>query len=154
VWIVLFGGGLEEPGWRGFALLRLQSRWSPLVASVILGLLWASWHDPEYFTSPGMWGGPGAFAGILYRLVWNVPLAIIFTWLYNRSGRSRLLTLIVLHASFNTTTLLVPMSFQAGALLMGTMWAIALVCIVAGRMWRKTQAEVPIVSAPAVLAAK
>jgi uncharacterized protein len=37
----------EEPGWRGFALPRLQ--WggrSPLVATVILALLVAGWHLP------------------------------------------------------------------------------------------------------------
>lgn len=143
IWIVLFGGGLEEPGWRGFALPRLQSRWSPLVASLILGFLWASWHDPEYFTTPGQWDGPGAFAGIFFRLVWNVPLAIIFTWFYNRSGRSGLLAVILLHTSFNTTNALVPMSFQAGALMMGTMWAIAVLMILVSRMWHKAKAGLP-----------
>jgi uncharacterized protein len=37
----------EEPGWRGFALPRLQgSGHSPLVATVILALLVAGWHLP------------------------------------------------------------------------------------------------------------
>ena len=29
----------EEPGWRGFAVPRLQSRWSPLASAALLGLL-------------------------------------------------------------------------------------------------------------------
>ena len=28
----------EEPGWRGFALPRMQASWSPLYAAVVLGI--------------------------------------------------------------------------------------------------------------------
>ena len=56
----LLGGPLgEEPGWRGFALLRLQPLHGPLIGSLILGVLWASWHLPLFWS--GVWsGGAGA----------------------------------------------------------------------------------------------
>ena len=39
----------EEIGWRGFALSRLQSVIkNPLVASIVLGAIWAIWHLPLY----------------------------------------------------------------------------------------------------------
>src|SRR5215217_6503863 len=40
----------EEPGWRGFALPRLQALHGPLVGTLILGPLWALWHLPLFFT--------------------------------------------------------------------------------------------------------
>ena len=39
----------EEPGWRGFALPRLQRAHSPLVATLILGVVVALWHVPLIF---------------------------------------------------------------------------------------------------------
>jgi membrane protease YdiL (CAAX protease family) len=79
----LIFGGQEEPGWRGFALPRLQQRHSPLVATLILGLAWGVWHIPLY--------GP---AGFVVPLI----LAFFYTWLYNKTDS--VLLCILLHASF------------------------------------------------------
>ena len=40
------GGAWEEPGWRGYALPKLQGGHSALLASLILGVVWAFWHLP------------------------------------------------------------------------------------------------------------
>jgi len=76
-------GGLEEPGWRGHALPRLQEDRSPLRATLLLGLAWGVWHVPLY--------GP---AGFVVPLV----LAFFYTYLYNRTGS--VLLCVLLHASF------------------------------------------------------
>jgi membrane protease YdiL (CAAX protease family) len=80
--VVTIGGGLEEPGWRGFALPRLQSRHTPVKATLILGVLWGGWHLPLY--------GLGAVGPIIF--------VFFYTWLYNRTGS--VLLCILLHASF------------------------------------------------------
>jgi membrane protease YdiL (CAAX protease family) len=46
--VLLFNGFGEEAGWRGFALPRLQSRFGPLVGTLILAALWAGWHVPTF----------------------------------------------------------------------------------------------------------
>jgi uncharacterized protein len=79
---MLILGGQEEPGWRGFALPRLQQRYGPLQGTAILGLVWGLWHVPLY--------GP---LGFLVPFV----LAFLYTWLYNRTGS--VLLAILLHAS-------------------------------------------------------
>lgn len=47
--IMIFGGGLEEIGWRGFLLPKLLSRYSPLKSSLIIGVIWSLWHLPIWF---------------------------------------------------------------------------------------------------------
>jgi membrane protease YdiL (CAAX protease family) len=93
----LFQGPLnEEPGWRGFALPKLQKQYGVIVASIILGILWGLWHAPLYFT--GIYAG--GIEGMLGRLLWTIPIALIFTRVYNRTNGS-LLILVLLHTSLN-----------------------------------------------------
>lgn len=97
--VFLVGGGNEEPGWRGFALPRLQARFSALSASLVVGVGWVGWHLP-LFAVPG-----SAQAGLPlpFYAVAVVAESVVFTWLYNGSGGSVLLAM-VLHASVNNAT--------------------------------------------------
>ena len=45
------GGPGEELGWRGFALPRMLRRWTPVTASLILGVIWGIWHLPAFYVS-------------------------------------------------------------------------------------------------------
>ena len=101
---LLFGGPLgEEIGWRGWLLPTLQVRLSPLLSSLIIGLVWGLWHLPLHLR--GMYDGdmgPG-LAGFLLRIASSCLLAVLFTWLYNRA-RGGLLVVILLHTSVNNTS--------------------------------------------------
>src|SRR5919106_2229580 len=48
--LTLTDGLGEELAWRGFALPQLLSRHNALVASLILGVIWALWHLPLLWT--------------------------------------------------------------------------------------------------------
>src|SRR5215204_2289100 len=86
----------EEIGWRGYALPRLQAGRSALGASLILGPIWGLWHLPLWLT-----GAPGR-TPILYAafVVSTSSLSVILTWVYNSTGGS-LLMVVLLHATFN-----------------------------------------------------
>jgi membrane protease YdiL (CAAX protease family) len=134
---ILYGGGLaEEPGWRGFALPRLQRRFDPLTASVILSIGWSLWHLPLHFLSSGTSTLPLAQAivvGVALRLFSILPVTIIYTWLANRT-RGNLLLLVLIHASVNNTAgwwLPITTGLYLG------IYGLVPVLVVMDRMWRR-----------------
>jgi uncharacterized protein len=120
----------EEAGWRGWMLPELQKRFSPLLSSILLGVIWGLWHFPlflngQYAQDPILvFAKAGACAF----------LAILFTWLYNRSGGSLLLA-VILHTALNNTPRLIPATEAMG---IGMLLAVT-GAIILDRMWRRTR---------------
>lgn len=56
-WGVVWGGGQEELGWRGFMLPVLQERYSALTASLLVGVAWAGWHLALFLNTNTTHGG-------------------------------------------------------------------------------------------------
>jgi len=97
LFVGLFAGGLdEELGWRGYALPRLQGRYGALAASLILGVIWAFWHLPNWFLADS---NQAAISFPIF-VVGAVALSVILTWLYNSTGGS-LLLVILAHTIFD-----------------------------------------------------
>jgi membrane protease YdiL (CAAX protease family) len=110
----LVRGGMEEPGWRGFMLPELQKRFSPLVASLVIAAFWDLWHVPLHLNG---FYPESVVQGMIGRSVYIIPLSILLTWFYNRTGGS-LFLLICLHTTFNVMGDAVPASFPPAAILM------------------------------------
>ncbi len=97
---LLFDGGglMEELGWRGFALPRLQRKYSPLKATIIVGVIWALWHIPvktdvlSDLTNFVVFYIFFTFVAILY--------SIIITYFYNKAGGSVLIA-VAIHGLYN-----------------------------------------------------
>ena len=79
----------EEVGWRGFALPRLQNKYSPLRATFILAIFWGFWHLPIFLVADSFLIGLGT---ALFFVVVTFPIAVVYTWLYNGTGGSLLIT--------------------------------------------------------------
>jgi membrane protease YdiL (CAAX protease family) len=88
----------EEIGWRGYALRQLQGRMGPIAASFVVGSVAGLWHLPAFFIA----GHPQYGTPIVPFMVWMIALALIFTWLFNRTNGS-LLPVALLHAAINGT---------------------------------------------------
>jgi membrane protease YdiL (CAAX protease family) len=90
----------EEPGWRGFALPRLQEQYGPLRGSLLLGLLWGLWHLPLFLTT---WEKPyESPLGLLLFLVQTISFTVVLTWLFNHTRGSILLALLC-HSAYGAS---------------------------------------------------
>ncbi len=92
---ILVSGLAEEPGWRGFALPRLQERFGPLLGTLILGVLWAIWHFPLFLTG---WTMEAGLLPLVEFTVTATAIAIIITWVFNNT-RGSLLIAMLLHGA-------------------------------------------------------
>jgi membrane protease YdiL (CAAX protease family) len=92
----------EEMGWRGYVLPRLQAKYSALVSSVILGAIWGLWHLPRYLA-------PENSSSFALGTLKIFAEAILYTWIYNNTKGSLLLTTIM-HATGNTAGVFLPMA--------------------------------------------
>jgi uncharacterized protein len=84
----------EEAGWRGFALPRLQTRFGPVAASLILALFWTGWHLPLFLLDN--WSSSTL---VQFWLIVSM-LSFFMTLGYNISD-GNLWVVILMHATFN-----------------------------------------------------
>jgi membrane protease YdiL (CAAX protease family) len=104
VYIFFLGGPFQEEwGWRGYALDRLQARWDALISSLILGVIWGSWHLPLFFIS-GTIQSQTPIWGFMILILCGT---ILFTWLYNNTGGS-ILAAMLFHTMNNLSFFIFP----------------------------------------------
>jgi membrane protease YdiL (CAAX protease family) len=117
----IVGGPLgEEVGWRGYALPRLTARLGPAGASLVLGVVWASWHLPLFFLSGLSRFGDQYGQSFPTYLLQVTALSVALAWLVRGTGGSLLLA-VLMHSAINQTKDLVPSSVTGA----DHMWALS-----------------------------
>jgi membrane protease YdiL (CAAX protease family) len=96
--VLALNGFGEEAGWRGFLQDRLQRRFDPLPATLIVAVIWAAWHAPFFFIL-STYSGFDAMTLVMFPLG-LASGAVVLTWLYNHTGRS-ILAVALWHAFYN-----------------------------------------------------
>jgi membrane protease YdiL (CAAX protease family) len=84
------GGSWEEPGWRGFALGRLEQRFGTMAGPLILGGFWVFWHAPLFWTGDILW------PDVLVVVAASVVMGAVF-----HAGRDSVLIVMLCHATNN-----------------------------------------------------
>jgi membrane protease YdiL (CAAX protease family) len=124
LFILLFIGLGEEPGWRGFALPQLQAKHTPLIASLILAPIWALWHLP-LFGNEFPWPIVAPFVLSVFGGT------CVLTWLFDGGKGSVLLTMLF-HATLNTVSAGLIFPLFSGATLVTLWWIYSFVWLCAG----------------------
>lgn len=120
---------IEELGWRGYVLDRLQAKWSALVSTLILGTVWSLWHLPLFFIE----GTYQANLGVGTLEFWVFMIGVValsfpFTWIYNNTRRSTL-AVILFHAMVNFTGEVIAITERADVISI-ILWFVAAIGIV------------------------
>jgi membrane protease YdiL (CAAX protease family) len=110
LYFVIFGSLFaEEPGWRGFGQPILQTHFGALAASILIGLLWSTWHL-WYVIIPGA-NVTGIDAVATY--VRLTSSAIIYAWMYNSTNGSLLIAMLA-HLGHNLAASIMPTGPDGG----------------------------------------
>lgn len=91
----------EEVGWTGYAIDPMQNRWKSLQASILLGLVWATWHIVPFVQADR---SPTWIAWQCFTLV---AARVLLVWLYNNTGKS-VFAAALCHAMINVSWQLFP----------------------------------------------
>lgn len=77
----IFGGGLEEVGWRGVLLPDLLNSLPRFAAAAVVGAIWSLWHLPLWFIK----GTTQEHANYFFYIVSLICLSLFLTILYDQT---------------------------------------------------------------------
>ncbi len=133
--IAIIGPISEELGWRGIMLDDLQKKTSPLVASLLIGIMWWIWHLPLIFVTGSYLHGTSPNLEFIAGYLGTILLySIIFTWIYNKNNRS-ILSTIIAHFSINLTLPLLNPPYEVIMVTTSLLFVISTVLVIFEKMW-------------------
>ncbi|MGD8406795.1 MAG: CPBP family intramembrane metalloprotease [Anaerolineales bacterium] len=97
---------LEEIGFRGYALEKLQNKLGPLAGTLILGAFFGAWLLPEFFQPVSFQYSMGGLHFYPWFILTEIGWSILMTWTYNNTNKSSLIAGYLFHTMFNTWSLI------------------------------------------------
>ncbi|GAA1750939.1 type II CAAX endopeptidase family protein [Kocuria aegyptia] len=91
LFMILFLGGQEELGWRGYILDTLEARLGAWLGNLLLGVIWAFWHLPLFFIQ----GTSQTFMPFAGFVLLMTGYSWFFSWVRQVSGKRTWAGLIV-----------------------------------------------------------
>jgi membrane protease YdiL (CAAX protease family) len=94
---IIFAGLAEEPGWRGYALPKINQHYKPVISGIVIGVIWAFWHLLFYVLGSRPWS-------TLPQFVFTITvISCIYTWIYQKTKSIPLMIVFhVMHKLSNT----------------------------------------------------
>lgn len=112
--VSLFLGPLaEEIGWRGFVLPRLNPQARPVLAALVVGIIWGAWHIPLFWAVIGtsVSGFPVTFGSVALFFLSTIGASFLYVWFSNKTAGSIWIAVLIhlgWNASGNIVSLLFP----------------------------------------------
>jgi membrane protease YdiL (CAAX protease family) len=79
----------------------MENRWTALIASIVLGLIWSAWHLPIYIA------GPESSLWVAGQFLTLVIARVLIVWIFNNTAKS-IFAVILFHAIYNVCTMVCP----------------------------------------------
>ncbi len=123
----------EEIGWRGYALPKLQERFGPFTAAVVVGLGWAAFHWVALLAN-----SESRLTYVVLSTVLFTALSVIITYAFNDAMQAVPIA-VLMHATYNTVSVGVVPLAETGVPLVAfglsaiVAWAVALAVAAARR---------------------
>lgn len=109
--IGLLAGYFEEIGWTGFALPRMQLKYSALTVGIFLGVLHSLWHLAADFLTMSGTRGVYWMPHFVMFLISMTAMRVLVVWVYTNT-RSLLLAQLMHASSTGFLSILVPLSLS------------------------------------------
>ena len=101
--MMVFGGGQEEFGWRGYAQRPIQSRLGFVWGSLLLSAIWGLWHLPLWIIP----GDPHIYIPFSVFVIFTMAFSVQMLWLFELSGY-KLSVPWIMHGAQNTVLVVLP----------------------------------------------
>jgi len=101
---ILFGGGLEEGGWRGYLQPAFEKKFSVVISNLLVGTIWAFWHLPYFFL-------PGNHQGNNFLLYLLTCIVLAFTLTAIHKLTKSILVCTLFHGFINTLAVTIGVMF-------------------------------------------